>query len=67
MICSPVSSGLVTKQFFIRWLAEAPWPLVFARGHALDAVFNQLVRSRTQLLVAEELFVPSEQAKKTGD
>ena len=26
-------------------------------------MFNQLVRSRAQLLVAEELFVPSEQAK----
>ncbi len=39
----------------------------FASGHALGAVFNQLVRSRAQLLVAEELFVPSEQAKKNGD
>ena len=28
-----------------------PWPFVFARGNALDAVFNQLVRSRAQLLV----------------
>ena len=55
--------------FFIGWLAEAPCPLVFASGHALGpgavTVFNQLVRSRAQLLVAEELFVPSEQAKKT--
>ena len=30
-------------------------------------MFNQLVHSRAQLLVAEELFVPSEQAKKNGD
>ena len=37
------------------------------REQALGAVFNQLVRSRVQLLVAEELFVPSEQAKKNGD
>ncbi len=50
--------------FFIGWLAETPWPLVFASGHALSAVFNQLMRSRARLLVAEELFVPSEQAKK---
>ncbi len=34
-----------------------------ARGQALGAVFNQLVRSCAQLLVAEELFVPREQAK----
>ncbi len=38
------------------------WP---PRGQALGVVFNQLVRSRAQLLVEEELFVPSEQAKKT--
>ena len=38
--------------FFIGWLAEAAW-LVLASGHALGAVFNQLVRSRAQLLVAE--------------
>ncbi len=44
--------------------AEGPWPFVFARGNALDAVFNQLVRSCAQLLVAEKLSVPSEQAKK---
>ncbi len=44
-------------------MAEAAW-LVFASGYALGAVFNQLVRSRAQLLVEEELFVPSEQAKK---
>ena len=50
----------------IGWLAEAAW-LVFASGHALGAVFNQLVRSRAQLLVEEELFVPSEQALKPGD
>ena len=35
-----------------------------ARGQALGAVFNQLVRNCAQLLVAKKLFVPSEQAKK---
>ncbi len=39
----------------------------FAEGHALGAVFNQLVRSRAQLLLLELLFVPSEQAKKNGN
>ena len=39
------------NSFFIGWLAEAAW-LVFASGHARGAVFNQLVRSRAQLLGA---------------
>ena len=42
----------------IGWLAEAAW-LVFASGHGLGAVFNQLVRSRAQLLGAAVQFVPS--------
>ena len=41
------------NSFLIGWLAEAPCPVAFASGHALGAVFNQLVRSRAQLLVAE--------------
>jgi hypothetical protein len=40
-----------------------PWPFFFARGNILDAVFNQLVRSCAQLLVA----AAREQAKKPGD
>ena len=36
----------------------------FVRAQAFCAVFNQLVRSRAQLLLLEYLFVPSEQAKK---
>ena len=40
-----------TIGFLIGWLAEAAW-LVFASGHGLGAVFNQLVRSRAQLLGA---------------
>ena len=52
--------------FFIGWMAEMRCycPSVCSGGQALGAVFNQLVRSRAQLLVEEELFVPSEQAKK---
>ncbi len=46
-LCDPIPLS-----FFIGWLAEAAW-LVFANGHALGAVFNQLVRSRAQLLVEE--------------
>ncbi len=42
-----------TCSFFIGWLAEGRWPTVCSGGHALGAVFNQLVRSRAQLLVAE--------------
>jgi hypothetical protein len=41
--------------------------LFFAGGHVLGAAFNQLVRSRAQLLLLEQLFVPSEQADKPAD
>ncbi len=40
---------------------------ICAGGHALGAAFNQLVRSRAQLLFLEYLFDLSEQAKKNGD
>ena len=35
-----------------RW-REGRWPSVCSGGHALGAVFNQLVRSRAQLLLLE--------------
>jgi hypothetical protein len=37
----------------------------FARAQTSGAVFNQLARSCAQLLFLEQLFVPSEGAKKT--
>ena len=39
--------------FFIGWLAEVRCPSVCSGGQALGAVFNQLVRSRAQLLLLE--------------
>ena len=50
-------TGAVTLQpppsFFIGCWREKRRPSVCSGGHALGAVFNQLVRSRAQLLVAE--------------
>ncbi len=57
----------VRLHFFIGCWRRGHGRSFFARGHALGAVFNQLVRSRAQLLLFESLFVPTEQDKKPGD
>ena len=49
-----ISIDTPTGSFF-DWMAGRGrrWPSVCSGGHVLGSVFNQLVRSRAQLLVAE--------------